>query len=263
MSSPSSRTSQRIAEIGRREYNDWILSAAALAEALRYSVQPAMLNDGTGIVFGDSQYEAFEKGLWSPDPYEVMIIFEALNEPAVDGLPREGQEFAEYGGLCDKLMILHPGKFCPPHFHPRKTESYEVVMGTMEVFYDPVGVVEGDSEVLQVAPMPSGDKWPQEVELPRGREADYERLTSFTRLEVGDPKFLMHRRHLHAFRCPPSARTPLVVREISTYSHEPTEASHRDLPLETWADINDNVFVNESAGSGRLLTKIGHDVLGP
>lgn len=63
-----------------------------------------------------------------------MVIFEALNESAVDGLPCGAEAFAEFGGPCDKLMILHPGKYCPPHFHPRKTQSYEVLMGTMEVF---------------------------------------------------------------------------------------------------------------------------------
>jgi hypothetical protein len=245
------------AQIGRREYTEWILSAAALAEGLRYSVQPSMLNDGTGIVFGDSQYGAFSKGLWSPEPYEVMIIFEALNEPAVDGLPAEAESFAEYGGLCDKLMILHPGKFCPPHFHPRKTESYEVLMGTMEVFYDPISVQAAKGERLSGSGMPRGEPWPKDVALPSGREADYQRLSSFVRLGVGDPKFVMHRRHLHAFRCPPSSRTPLVVREISTYSHEPTEASKRTPPLESWREINDNVFVNESANEGRLVTKIG------
>jgi D-lyxose ketol-isomerase len=244
------------AHVGRREYDEWIRSAAALAEALRYAVQPSMLNDGTGIVFGDSQYEAFKNGLWSPEPYEVMIIFEALNEPAVDGLPQDAEKFAEYGGLCDKLMILHPGKFCPPHFHPRKTESYEVLLGAMEVFYDPVSVEAGNDEFLHVTAMEPGAAWPGGVELPAGRATDYERLTSFVRLETGSPKFVMHRKHLHAFRCPPDSRTPLVVREISTYSHEPTEASNRRLPLESWAEINDNVFVNDSANQGRLVTKI-------
>jgi hypothetical protein len=244
------------ARVSRREYTDWISSAAALAEALRYSVQPSMLNDGTGIVFGDSQYDAFVKGLWSPEAYEVMIIFEALNEPAVDGLPRGAEPYAEYGGLCDKLMILHPGKFCPPHYHPRKTESYEVLMGTMEVFYEPVSVQADDQEPVVSIEMPRGEEWPDDVSLPAGREQDYKRLSSFMRLGVGDPKFVMHRRHLHAFRCPPSSTTPLVVREISTYSHEPTEASRRTLPLESWAQINDNVFVNDSANEGRLVTKI-------
>jgi hypothetical protein len=154
-------------------------------------------------------------------------------------------------------MILHPGKFCPPHFHPRKTESYEVLMGTMEVFYDPIGVQVAKGERLLDLGMPRGEPWPEDVALPADREADYQRLSSFVRLGVGDRKFVMHRRHLHAFRCPPSSRTPLVVREISTYSHEPTEASSRTLPLESWREINDNVFVNESANVGRLVTKIG------
>jgi hypothetical protein len=244
------------ASISRHDYTEWTQSAAALAEALRYSVQPSMVNDSTGIIFGDSQYEAFRSGLWSPEPYEVMIIFEALNEPAVDGLPRDSASFAEYGGLCDKLMILHPGKFCPPHYHPRKTESYEVLMGTMEVFYCPTSVSPQEDR-LSVANMPAGGTWPIKVDLPVGRESSYEDLSSFVSLQPGDPKFVMHRNHLHAFRCPPESSTPLVVREISTYSHEPTEAArNKPVPLESWLAINDNVFLNESANDGRLVTKI-------
>jgi hypothetical protein len=215
-----------------------------------------MINDGTGIVFGESQYQAFQRGLWSPEPYEVMIIFEALNEPAVDGLPRGAETFAEYGGLCDKLMILHPGKYCPPHYHPRKTESYEVLMGAMDVFYDPAAAVISE-DLLSLSPMPQGDEWPRGVALPAGREASYGRLSSFTRLRPGDPKFVMHRNHLHAFRCPPDSPTPLVVREISTYSHEPTEVSRdKAVPLGQWRSINDNVFLSESADTGRLRTAI-------
>lgn len=241
--------------VSRREYTEWVRDAAALAEALRFTVQPSMVNDGTGIIFGDSQYQAFRRGLWSPEPYEVMIIFEALNEPAVDGLPRTAEAFAEYGGICDKLMILHPGKYCPPHYHPRKTESYEVLMGTMEVFY--CAEAEGESRGLLTTGMSPGDRWPEQVELPSGREATYSKLTSFRRLHVGDSKFVMHRNHLHAFRCPPASPVPLVVREISTYSHEPTEAAQgRALPLGSWQLINDNVFLSESADAGRLRTVI-------
>jgi len=242
--------------ISRRDYTEWVLGAAALAKALRYPVQRSMINDGTGIVFGESQYEAFRRGLWSPEAYEVMIIFEALNEPAVDGLPRGSEAFAEYGGLCDKLMILHPGKFCPPHYHPRKTESYEILMGTMDLFYAPESVDAGEGR-LSTARLPEGSAWPDSVELPAGREASYAELTSFVQLEPGHPKFVMHRNHLHAFRCSPESLTPLVVREISTYSHEPTEASRgRAVPLDSWAAINDNVFLSEAANSGRLRTNI-------
>ena len=252
----SSSTAAPVAGISRRDYTEWIRSAATLAEALRYPVQPSMVNDGTGIVFGESQYEAFTRGLWSPEPYEVMVIFEALNEPAVEGLPRGSEPYAEYGGLCDKLMILHPGKFCPPHYHPRKTESYEVLLGTMEVFYGPHPASDAD-ERISIGGMPPGEPWPENVALPAGREASYEPLTEFVRLRPGDPKFVMHRNHLHAFRCPPDATTALVVREISTYSHEPTEAARgRKLPMTSWGDINDNVFLSEAANTGRLRTEI-------
>src|SRR5690606_37163398 len=147
-------------------------------------------------------------------PYEVMVIFEALNEHAVDGLPSAGAGHAEYGGLCDKLMIVHRGKFCPPHFHQRKTESYEVVLGEMEVFYSHRPVSVGDEDVVEFHPMAEGAAWPEGVALPAGREDSYAELTSYVRLRAGDPKFVMHRKHLHAFRCPADSPVPLVVRAL-------------------------------------------------
>ena len=125
--------------VTRREYDAWIAECAALAIACGYPIQDAMINDSTGLVLGTDQYEAFVNGMWSREPYEVFAIFEAMNEPAVDGLPRDAMAWAEYGGLCDKLMIVHPGKFCSAHFHWRKTEYYEVVLGEMDVFYSAGG----------------------------------------------------------------------------------------------------------------------------
>lgn len=247
---------ERRAFITRREYDEWVNEAAALALALNYPVQPEMVNEGTGIVFGASQYAAFEKGLWSREAYEVMIILESLNEAAINGLPAGASAYAEYGGVCDKLMIVHPGMFCPPHFHPRKSETYEVVLGEMEVFYD-AEPVDWQANALVNTPMPQGSAWPDDVRLPEGREESYAKLTSFARLRRGEAKFIMHRQHLHAFRCPPESRVPLVVREISTYSHEPTEAvGGKIAPLPEWATINDNVFISESANVGRLAINI-------
>lgn len=243
--------------ITRREYDEWVREAAALGTALRYPISPDMVNDSAGIVFGDDQYDAFENGVWSGEPYETMIIFESLNEPAVDGLPVASAPYAEYSGLCDKLMIVHPGKFCPPHFHERKTESYEVVLGEMEVFYSPVVSNESGTELLEFSGMPEGSAWPEGVALPAGREESYEKLTSYVRLKAGDPKFVMHRKHLHAFRCPADSDVPLVVREVSTFSHEPTEAAEgHESALPSWAGIHDNAFVSEAANHGRLRTNI-------
>lgn len=242
--------------VTRREYDEWISEAASLGISLRYPVTEEMVNDSAGIVFGEDQYQVFEKGLWGRDPYEVMVIFEALNESAVDGLPAGSEAFSEYSGLCDKLMILHPGNFCPPHFHKRKTEAYEVVLGEMDVFYNPEPylVEEGD---LRYGSVPQGQAWPDNVALPKGRESSYEKLTSYVRLKPGDPKFVMPRKHLHTFRCPQDARTPLVVREVSTYSHEPTEhAVGVEAPLPSWAGIHDNTFLSEAANTGRLTTNI-------
>lgn len=242
--------------ITRREYTEWVQEAAALARALRFPITDDMVNDSAGIVFGDDQYAAFEDGLWSGKPYEAMIIFEALNEPAVDNLPASAGATSDYSGLCDKLMIVHPGKFCPPHFHQRKTESYEVIMGEMEVFYKATPSNSAEDDIV-FSPMPQGSPWPDGVALPEGREDSYSELTSYVRLKPGDPKFVMHRKHLHTFRCPPDSKVPLVVREISTYSHEPTEAAAGlTPPLPHWDAIHDNAFVAEAANSGRLRTNI-------
>ncbi len=121
--------------VTRKEYDAWIAECAALAVACGYPVQESMINDNTGLILGESQNAAFENGMWSREPFELFAIFEAVNEPAVTGLPKGGLEYAEYGGLCDKLLIVHPGKFCSPHLHLRKTEYYEVVLGEMDLFY--------------------------------------------------------------------------------------------------------------------------------
>jgi hypothetical protein len=247
----------------RREYDAWISECAALAIACRYPLQDSMINDNTGLILGTDQYQAFVNGMWSREPFEIFAIFEALNEPAVDGLPKDAMAWAEFGGLCDKLMIVHPGKFCSPHLHWRKTEYYEVVLGEMDLFYNPeviempeLGISRAD--VVEVMGMPEGDPWPDDIVLPRGREGSYELLASYRRLVPGDPKFVMHRKHLHAFACPPEARTPLVIRENSGYSHEPTEAGKGHL-LEAWQHIHDNAFLSASANEGRLTNDIRNE----
>lgn len=246
--------------VTRREYDAWISECAALGVACGYPIQDSMINDNTGLILGTDQYEAFVNGMWSREPFEVFAIFESMNEPAVDGLPQDAMPWAEFGGLCDKLMIVHPGKFCAPHLHWRKTEYYEVVLGEMDVFYNPtilsmpeLGI--SPSDVIQTRPMPKGDPWPEGIVLPKGREESYRLLTSYRRLRKGDPKFLMPRKHLHAFGCPPDARVPLVIRENSGYSHEPTATGKSHL-LEAWQHIHDNAFLSPAASSGRLSNDI-------
>lgn len=248
--------------VTRREYDAWISECYALAVACGYPVQPEMCNDNTGLIFGEDQYQAFVHGVWSREPYEVFAIFQALNEPAVEGLPDQARamELAQYGGLCDKLMIVHPGKFCPPHLHWRKTEFYEVVLGEMDLFYAP-DIIE--DERLQVSragrilsgPMPGGDPFPADIPLPDGRGHTYHHLTDYRRLKPGDPKFVMHRLHLHAFGCPRDAKTPVVIREGSAYSHEPT-ASGKSTLLAAWQHIHDNGFLLEGLSEARLQNNI-------
>lgn len=246
--------------VTRKEYDAWIHECAALAIACGYPVQDDMVNDNTGLVFGEDQYEAFVNGMWSREPYEVFAIFQSLNEPAILGLPEDGMEWAQFGGLCDKLMIVHPGKFCSPHLHWRKTEFYEIVLGEMDLFYAPEII---EDERLQVSrkglidghAMPRGEKRPGYVVLPQGRESTYDQLTEFRKLRPGDPKFVMHRKHLHAFGCPPHARTPVVIREGSAYSHEPT-ATGKDSILSAWRHIHDNGFLLEGLDESRLANNI-------
>ncbi len=246
--------------VTRREYDAWIAECAALAIACRYPVQAEMINDNTGLVFGDDQYEAFVNGMWSREPYEVFAIFQALNEPAIQGLPEGGLEWAQFGGLCDKLMIVHPGKFCSPHLHWRKTEFYEVVLGEMELYYAPDILEDKRLQVTKKGlisshPMPKGERRPAGVRLPKGREHTYAKLTEYRRLGVGEPKFVMHRKHLHAFGCPPDAKTPVVIREGSAYSHEPT-ATGKSSILSNWQGIHDNGVLLEGLDEGRLKNRI-------
>ncbi|HKZ91164.1 MAG TPA: hypothetical protein VJZ50_03425 [Candidatus Limnocylindrales bacterium] len=246
--------------VTRKEYDAWISECAALAIACKYPVQDSMINDSTGLILGAGQYEAFVNGVWSREPFELFAIFESMNEPTVDGLPREAMAWAEYGGLCDKLMIVHPGKFCSAHLHWRKTEYYEVVLGEMDLFYAPeiidmpeLGI--DRSEVIEMKAMPKGDPWPDDILLAEGRDESYRLLTSYKRLRPGDAKFLMPRKHLHAFGCPRDARTPLVIRENSCYSHEPTTMGKAGL-LPEWQHIHDNAFLHPGVSEGRLTNSI-------
>ncbi|MEQ8675332.1 MAG: hypothetical protein RLP44_01430 [Aggregatilineales bacterium] len=246
--------------VTRHEYDAWIAECAALAIACGYPIQDSMINDNTGLILGEDQYKAFVNSMWSREPYELFAIFEAINEPAIHGLPVGSLEWAEFGGLCDKLMIVHPGKFCSAHLHWRKTEFYEVVLGEMDLFYAPeviddekMGVSRGN--LILNSPMPKGETWPDYIILPEGREESYKQLTEYKRLKKGDPKFVMHRKHLHAFGCPPDARTPVVIREGSTYSHEPTESGKEGL-LDEWKHIHDNAFVHDGVNAGRLKNNI-------
>lgn len=246
--------------VTRKEYDAWISECAALAVACGYPLQDDMINDNTGLVFGRDQYEAFVNGMWSREPYEVFAIFQALNEPAVEGLPEGGLEWAQFGGLCDKLMIVHPGKFCTPHLHWRKTEFYEVVLGEMDLFYAPELIDDArlgikKAGLIYSGPMPKGEPWPRRIVLPAGREHTYEKLTSYRELRPGDPKFVMHRKHLHAFGCPRDARTPVVIREGSAYSHEPTATGKSSL-LKAWQHIHDNGFLLDGLDESRLATII-------
>lgn len=243
--------------ITRKEYDEWMHECESLARALRYPITPDMINDSAGIVFGSDQYEAFEHGLWSGEPYELMVIFQSLNEAAVSGLPVDAAKYAEYFGLCDKIMIVHPGKFCPPHYHHRKTESYEVIFGSMDLFYNPDPIDTGDGDVMSFHEMERGEAWPEGVALPKGKEETYSTLTSYKRIEAGDPKFVMQRKHLHTFRCPPDAKVPLCVREVSTYSHEPTEDQEDyPVPIPSWQGLHDNTFLSPEANTGRLSQHI-------
>lgn len=248
--------------VTRKEYDAWISECAALAIACNYPVQDDMINDNTGLVFGEDQYEAFVGGMWSREPYEVFAIFQALNEPAVHGLPEgsTAMDYAQFGGLCDKLMIVHPGKFCSAHLHWRKTEFYEVVLGEMDVFYAPEIIDDARLDVkkdglILTETMPRGEKRPSRVVLPKGREATYDQLTEYRCLRPGDPKFVMHRKHLHAFGCPKDARTPVVIREGSAYSHEPT-TSGKDSIFSAWKHIHDNGFLLEGLDESRLANQI-------
>ena len=190
---------------------------------------------------------------------EVFEVFPRLEE-------RQSQVASTLSGgekqmlALSKAIIVHPGKFCSAHLHWRKTEYYEVVLGEADVFYAPeiIDFPELDiaaSEVIERTPMPKGDPRPADIRLPKGREQAWELLTSYQRVRVGDPKFVVPRKHLHGFGCPPDARTPLVIRENSTYNHEPTESS-KGGPMPEWQHIHDNAFMHPGVAESRLGNNI-------
>lgn len=55
--------------------------------------------------------------------------------------------------------------------------------------------------------------------------------------------------------CPRHAKTPVVIREGSAYSHEPT-ASGKSALLSAWWHIHDNGFILEGLSEARLQNKI-------
>ena len=161
--------------VTRREYDDWINECAALAIACGYPMQDSMINDSTGLVLGSDQYEAFVNGMWSREPYEVFAIFESMNEPAMDGLPKDGWAWAEFGGLCDKLMIVASGQVL---FGPLPLAQDRVLRGRPRrdgrlLFRRgdrlPRARRSGRRDI-QRTPMPKGDPWPDEIVLAKGRE---------------------------------------------------------------------------------------------
>src|SRR5690625_7482006 len=93
--------------VTRREYDEWINEAVGLAHALRYPITPDMINDSAGIVFGVDQYQAFEHGICSREPYEIMFIFESLIEGAVDVFPAVMVTYLKFGSYLDMLCIVN------------------------------------------------------------------------------------------------------------------------------------------------------------
>lgn len=246
--------------VTRQQYDEWIAHARAAALLAGYPVDDSMVNDNTGLIFAD--YGGFEKGLWSGEPHERFVIFQSVNEPAVAGMPKSGMNAAEYGGLCDKCMVLFPGQFCSVHYHIRKTEYYVVMAGEMVVLYSRERAPEakfedGTNEELIPTPlMPAGEPLPAGTPLPAGREKSYDIVRQNTiRLKPGDPRFIVHRKTPHAFFCPHDAKVPTVIHEISGYSHEPT-ASGKDTLLKDWQHIHDNAFIHPGLAEARLENNI-------
>jgi hypothetical protein len=248
--------------ITRRQYNDWISEARAAALLCGYPVDDSMVNDNTGLIFGD--YEGLDNGLWAGngESHERFVIFQSVNNPAVEGMPKEAFVGAQYGGLCDKCMVLFPGQFCSVHYHVRKTEYYIVMGGEMVVLYSqdraPGGEYEDgtNADLIDTAKLPAGTPLTAGTPLPKGREKSYEVVQDNTSiLKPGDPRFLLPRKTPHAFFCPHDAKVPTVIHEVSCYSHEPT-TSGKDTLLKDWQHIHDNVFLHPGIKEARLANNI-------
>ncbi|MBN2327441.1 MAG: hypothetical protein JXR73_09830 [Candidatus Omnitrophica bacterium] len=246
--------------ITRKQYDEWIAHSRAAAQLCGYPVDDSMVDDNTGLIFAD--YDGFDKGLWSGEAHERFVIFQSVNEPAVEGMPKKAFVGAEYGGLCDKCMVLYPGQFCSVHYHVRKTEYYIVMGGTMVVLYSrdraPGGEYEDgtNADLIDTHRLPAGTPLPADTPLPKGREKSYDVVRDNTVvLKPGDPRFVLPRKTPHAFFCPPDANVPTVIHEISCYSHEPT-ASGKNALLSDWQHIHDNVFLHPGIAEARLENNI-------
>ena len=76
--------------VTRKEYNAWISECTALAIASGYPVQDDMINDNTGLVFGEDQYEAFVNGNGPASPTKPSRFSRLSTSRPSRGFPRAG-----------------------------------------------------------------------------------------------------------------------------------------------------------------------------
>ena len=105
---------------------------------------------------------------------------------------------------------------------------------------------------------------------PRRLEAEILRdamlsLSGTLNREAGGPAFRPYippeanlARNIKGGGCPRDAKTPVVIREGSAYSHEPTASGKSDI-LKDWQHIHDNGFLLEGLDESRLANQIKED----
>ena len=103
--------------------------------------------------------------------------------------------------------------------------------------------------------MPKGERRPAGIRLPAGREQAWELLHVLPAPASRRPQVRRAAQAPAWLRLPPDARTPLIIRENSTYNHEPTESS-KGGAMPEWQHIHDNAFMHPGVAESRLGTDI-------
>lgn len=251
--------------ITRSAYKAWMKRVCGLAQkGLPHIDFSRYVNDNTGLVFDDYE-DINDPKSQQKSAYERFAIFQLLNIFGMSGFPKAWLKSIGLGGLCVKVMVVEKGQFCCVHKHPRKTECYLVMHGTMHLAYS-MDWIESDyaelnkketkSGFIQMASHLPGDRRLEDsgIVLPPGREHFYHDLTPFHMpISAGDEVVWMPRSTNHAFT---AGDKGAVILEFSSYSHEPTASAESGpeeamLPGELFG-IHDNVFVDPRIAEARL-----------
>ncbi len=208
--------------ITRKAYNKACRLAWRAAKKAGCPVRLVHIDDRCYLLW---DYEGVEEDVRTHrKPHYRFFILLIVNYAAIPGLPADMTiEHMKFGGFCMKIMVLFPGQWCPVHLHDSKTEVYIVSAGTMWALYKRRQVTRGwglpDQRGVKQIILPAGGPIPEDIAFPEGKDPR-KALDAMRILIPGSEPFIVDRMHWHAFCCPPDAKEPLVITEISTASFE-------------------------------------------